>query len=72
MGLKLVHFKNEDAQMTHEEFKDRLFDVLNETDLLPIADIETNDRENILKVVLTDGTEFIISSKSYGKVFLIK
>lgn len=58
--------------MTHEEFKDRLFDVLNETDLLPIADIETNDRENILKVVLTDGTEFIISSKSYGKVFLIK
>ena len=58
--------------MTHEEFKDRLFDVLNETELLPIADIEVNDRENYFKVVLTDGSEFIITSKSYGKVFLIK
>lgn len=30
--------------MTHNEFKDRLFNVLNETDEMNIADIETYDK----------------------------
>ena len=35
--------------MTHEEFKDRLVNVLNETDELPIADIEVNDMTEFMK-----------------------
>ena len=58
--------------MTHEEFKDRLFDILNETKALPIADIATNDKDSQFKIVLRDGSQFIISTTPYGKLFIIK
>ena len=57
--------------MTHNEFKDRLFEILNETEELPIADIETNDRENEIKVILQDHTQFIITTIPYGRRYII-
>ena len=58
--------------MTHNEFKDRLFNVLNETDEMNIADIETYDRENKFKVVVSDGSQFIITTEPNGKIYLLK
>lgn len=46
--------------MTHEEFKDRIFEILNNTSELPIADINTRDRENLFEIILTDDSEFLI------------
>lgn len=46
--------------MDKNEIKDRLFDVLNDTDNLPIQDIMVDDRINIVNVNLTDGTRFSI------------
>lgn len=58
--------------MKHEEFKDRLFNILNETDELPILDIDTSDRDSEFKIVLQDMSQFIISTKPHGKLFIIK
>ena len=58
--------------MTHNEFKDRLFNVLNETDEMNIADIETYDVENRFKVVVSDGSQFIITTEPNGKIYLLK
>lgn len=46
--------------MSKDEFKDRLFDILNESNDLPIKDIAVDDKEDTIKVYLTDGTNFII------------
>lgn len=46
--------------MEKNEFKDRLFDVLNDTDNLPIQDIMVEDRNDKMNVYLTDGTRFSI------------
>lgn len=48
------------------EFKDRLFDILNDTDALPIQDIVVNDAEDKITVYLADGTVFVIHIKSRG------
>lgn len=58
--------------MTHEEFKDRLVNVLNETDELPIADIEVNDKVHEIKVVLEDHTQFLITTAPYGRRYMIR
>lgn len=58
--------------MTHEKFKDLLFNVLNETEEMDIADIETNDRENQFKIVLSDGSQFIITTQPYGRLYILK
>lgn len=58
--------------MKHDEFKDRLFEILNETEILPICDIDTNEKSNEFKIVLKDGSQFIISTKPYGKLFIMK
>ena len=58
--------------MTHNEFKDRLFDILNETDEMEIADIETYDRKNQFKVVVSDGSQFIITIEPHGNLYLLK
>lgn len=52
--------------MTLNEFKDRLFDVLNETDDLPIADIMVNDAKNNMKIYLEDGTIATITCELTG------
>jgi hypothetical protein len=40
--------------MSKDEFKDRLFDILNESDDLSIKDIAVDDKEDAIKVYLTD------------------
>lgn len=52
--------------MTLNEFKDRLFDILNETDDLPIADIMVNDAQNNMKIYLEDGTITTITCELTG------
>ena len=46
--------------MEKNEFKDRLFDILNDTNALPIQDIVVEDDNDILNVYLTDGTRFSV------------
>lgn len=46
--------------MSKEEFKVRLFDMLNETDDIPIEDIEIDDKNNCFGIFLDDGTKFLI------------
>ena len=53
--------------MKLNEFKDRLFDVLNDTDNLPIQDIVVDDQSNIVNIYLTDGTRFLLYVKKCGK-----
>lgn len=49
------------------EYKDRVFDVLNDTDNLPIQDIVVDDRNKIVNVYLTDGTRFSVHVDKCGK-----
>lgn len=58
--------------MELNEFKDRLFDILNDTDDLPIADIIVNDKENEIKILMNDHSSFVITSKSSGIQFIQK
>ena len=52
--------------MTHDEFKDYLFDILNETDKLPILDINAHDQENLFLITLKDFSEFTITTSPYN------
>lgn len=52
--------------MKKNEIKDRVFDVLNDTDNLPIQDIVGNDRNNIGNVYFTDGTRFSVHIEKCG------
>lgn len=58
--------------MTKDEFKDRLFDMLNDTDNLPIQDIMVEDRNDLINVYLTDGTRFSVHVKNCGNWNLIR
>ncbi len=55
-----------------DEFKDRLFDVLNESDGLPVADIIADDRQDEFKILLDDHSSFTIRCSCSGLWFLIK
>ncbi len=44
--------------MNMDEFKDKLFDVLNETNDIPIKDLEADDRNNDIRIFLDDGSTF--------------
>ncbi len=48
--------------MEKNEFKDRLFDILNDTNELPIQDIVTEDGNIYLK----DGTRFSVHVENRG------
>lgn len=48
--------------MDKNEFKDRLFDILNDTDDLPVKDIVAEDRNDVLNIYLEDGRGYIIHS----------
>lgn len=52
--------------MNKNEFKDRLFDILNETDNLPIQDIVVEDKNDVMNIYLTDGTRFTIRVENCG------
>jgi len=53
-----------------DEFVDRLFDLLNETDNIPIADIIVNDQNKEIRLLLKDHTVFNIHCSSSGTWFL--
>ena len=44
--------------MKKDRFKDSIFDIMNETDKLAIADIQTYDYENRMIITLLDGSKF--------------
>ena len=52
--------------MDKNEFKDRLFDILNDTNGLPIQDIVTEDGNDILNIYLKDGTRFSVHVENRG------
>lgn len=56
--------------MEKNEFKDRLFDVLNDTDNLPIHDLVVDDKNNMVNVYLTDGTRFSVHVENCGNWWL--
>ncbi len=58
--------------MELNEFKDRLFNVLNDTELLPITDIIVNDKRNEIKILLDDHSSFTVTCASYGSWFIQK
>ena len=58
--------------MSLNEVKDRLFDILNDTDNLPIADIMVNDAKDNMKVYLEDGTIVTITCELTGVWQIVK
>ena len=44
-------------------FKDKLFDILNDSDELDIADISSDDRKNLLTVTIAGGSVFEIECR---------
>ena len=52
--------------MSLNEFKDRLFDVLNDTNDMSITDIMVDDAQNTMKLYLEDGTIATITCELTG------
>ena len=57
--------------MVKTEFVDRLFDTINESDNLPIQDIVTDARADIIKIYLEDGSVFLIQCSDIGYWWLL-
>ena len=57
--------------MEKNEFKDRLFDILNDTNELPIQDIVTEDGNDILNIYLKDGTRFSVHVENRGRILTL-
>lgn len=53
-------FDLEDCDMELNYFKDILFDLLNESDELDVADIQSDDTANTFLVSMKDGTSFLV------------
>lgn len=53
--------------MELNEFKDRVFDILNESNGLPIKDIVLNDSEDTIILNLLDRSKFQIKCESCNK-----
>ena len=49
--------------MEFNEFKDILFDLMNESDEMNVAEIRTFDKENRFELVWADGTEIALSCR---------
>lgn len=47
--------------MTTEEFKEQLFDVINESDEILIRDVKVDEGLGDIVVTVFDGSEFIVS-----------
>ena len=57
--------------MTKEKIICRIFDILNETNDLPIRDLTIDYSNHKVDVYLTDGTRFSISIGDYGQWHLL-
>lgn len=53
--------------MTLNDFKDWLFELLNETDEDVLADIEAYDRQNRFRLKMTDGSMFELECREADK-----
>lgn len=53
--------------MTFEDFKDWLFDVLNDLDSDIVADIGTDDKSNTFKLTMVGGNVFEIECREAGE-----
>lgn len=51
--------------MTREDFKDWLFDVLNDLDSDILADIETNEKLNTFQLSMAGGNVFEIECRNW-------
>ena len=47
-----------EGYMTKDEFKDRVSEIMNDTEKVSIEDIETNDNEDTMEITLKDGSKF--------------
>lgn len=52
--------------MDINEFKDRLFEILDETDNLPIQDLDLDDKNDTLNIYLRDNTRFSVRVENCG------
>ena len=56
--------------MEHNEFKDQLYEVLDENDVaLGIEDIDTSDAANIFTIKTRDGSVFEIETAAYAELY---
>lgn len=46
-------------------FKDHLFDLINESNILNVRSIIADDKENVFRVVVYDGSEFCVKCAAY-------
>lgn len=49
--------------MDFNQFKDMLFDLINESNELNVSNIAWNEKQNILVIAFADGTKFAICIK---------
>ncbi|MCI8582559.1 MAG: hypothetical protein HFH13_05455 [Dorea sp.] len=49
--------------MELDYFKDKIFDMLNDTNAILISDIEILDRQNVFKILLQDGNLFEVECR---------
>lgn len=56
--LKIYKTKEVSYKMDLNYFKDKLFDLLNESDELDLSDIRADDKRNTFTVRTADGSEF--------------
>ena len=61
----VIYLSGKRPPLSLEEFKDRLFDIINEGDYFPVLDMKMFDRENKLEVTLLnrDIYEIIVQKK---------
>lgn len=55
-----------------DEFKDRLFDMINDSDGLSIADIITDDVQDEFRILLDDHSSFTVTCRCSGSWFLMR
>lgn len=58
--MEIVLYVKADKHMELNFFKDKLFELLDESTTLEISDIETDDLRNIFTLETTDGSLFEI------------
>lgn len=61
--MEIVLYVKEDKHMELNFFKDKLFELLDESTTLEISDIETDDLRNIFTLETTDGSLFEIECR---------
>lgn len=62
--VRTILYTREKNVMEHNDFKDQLYNVLNDNDaVLEIADIDTDDAANTFTVRIQDGSQFEIETR---------